>query len=135
MKGISAKEAGSKAVKGLAMCWVFRRRSSNLSDNLAKLYSDEIKLHSNSNKMFGYKRFDGGGVFVIVTKWEVLGFMKSKVVRWSDFQKLSNDEMADVMRARECSLWIKKTLIFKELLPEPSTTRGSNQRECMLKDI
>lgn len=98
MKGISAEEAGSKAVKGLAMCWVFRKRSFSLSGDLAKLYSDEIILHSNSNKVkFGYKRLDEGEVFLAVTKWRVLGFEESVVVRWLSFQHISNDKMAEIM--------------------------------------
>lgn len=135
MKGISVKEAGSKAVTGLAMCWVFRKRSFSLSGDLAKLYADEITLHSKSNKVkFGYKRLDGGSVFLMVTKWEVWGFMESKTVRWLDFQKLSNNEVGDIMRARERTLWTQKTLRFKEkLLPAPKTARNPNQKERLLK--
>ena len=98
MKGISAKDAGSKAVKGLAMCWVFRKRSFSLSGYLAKLYTDEITLHSNSNKsLFGYEHLDGRGLLLAFTEWRVLGFLESGVVRWSGFQHLSNDEMSEVM--------------------------------------
>jgi hypothetical protein len=98
MKGISAKEAGSKAVKGLAMCWVFRKRSFSLSGDLAKLYADEIKLQSNSNKVkFGYLRLDDSGALLSVTRWRVIGFMESEVVRWLCFQSLSNAEIASIL--------------------------------------
>ena len=44
-----------------------------------------------------YKRLDGSGVILSVTKWEVIGFMESEVVRWSSFQRVSNDEMAEII--------------------------------------
>jgi hypothetical protein len=98
MKGISAKEAGSKAVKGLAMCGVFRRRSFSLSGDLAELYADAITLRSNSNKIrLGYERLDKSGVLLSVTRWRVIGLMESEVVRWSEYQRLSNKEIAEVM--------------------------------------
>ena len=107
MKGISAKDAGSKAVKGLAMCWVFRKRSFSLSGYFIKLYSDEITLHGNSNRvLLGYRRLDGSGVFLTVTKWRVLGFMESEVVRWSEYHLLSNKEMVDIMEERNFILEI-----------------------------
>jgi hypothetical protein len=98
MKGISAKEADSKAVKGLAMCWVYRKRSFSLSGNLAKLYADEITLHSKSNKAkFGYEMLEKSGVLLSVTRWRVIGFTESEVVRWSEYQCLSNREMGGIM--------------------------------------
>jgi len=98
MKGISVEEAGSKAVKGLAMCWIFRKRSFSLSGYFIKLYSDEITLHSNSNKsVFGYKLLNGSGVLLTVTKWRFIGFMESQVVRWQNFQRIDNNIMAEIM--------------------------------------
>ncbi len=98
MKGVSVEKAGSKAVKGLAMCWIFRKRSFSLSGYLAKLYTDAISQYSNSNKVvFGYRRLDDSGVLLEVSRWKVIGFMESEVVRWTYFQLLNDDEMADVM--------------------------------------
>ncbi len=58
---------------------------------------EEITHYSNSNKVvFGYKRLDGG-VLLAVTKWKILGFMESQVVRWSSYQRLGIKEIADVM--------------------------------------
>lgn len=68
----------------------------SLSGNLAKLYADEITLHGNSNIVFGYKRLDGQ-VLLAVTKWRILGFTESEVVRWSEYQHLKSEEMARVM--------------------------------------
>jgi hypothetical protein len=106
MKGVSVERAGSKAVKGLAMCWVFRKRSFSLSGHFAKLYADEITHHSNSNKVLvAYKRLDGGGVLLLVTRWKAIGFMESEVVRWSRFQLLSTDEIAGI--------WDENTFLFR----------------------
>jgi len=108
MKGISAIDAGSKAVKGLAMCWVFRKRSFSISGHFRQLYTDEITLHSNSNKvLFGYKRLDDSGILLVVTKWRVVGFMECEVVRWSGFKHLGNDEMVEIMGEED--------FIFKEI--------------------
>ena len=102
MKGISAKEAGSKAVKGLAMCWVFRKRSFSISGSFRQLYHDEIRLYINSNnKIFCYELLDGSGALLAVTKWKVIGFMESEVVRWTGFQQLSNNEIANIMDEEE----------------------------------
>ena len=80
------------------MCWIFRKRSFSLSGDLAKIYSDEIKLHSNSNKvLLVYKRLDDSEALLLFTKWRVIGFMESEVVRWLVFQRISNNEMADIM--------------------------------------
>jgi len=98
MKGISAEKASPKAVKGLAMCWLNRKRSFSLSGYFSELYTDEITLHSNSNiSVVGFKRLDDSGVILTVTKWKLVGFMECEVVRWSNFQHLTNDEMADIL--------------------------------------
>ncbi len=98
MKGVSVEEAGSKAVKGLAMCWIFRKRSFSLSGRFIKLYSDAITLTSNSNKMsLGYKHLDGSGALLAITRWRVIGFIESEVVRWQTFQRIDNKIMAELM--------------------------------------
>lgn len=47
--------------------------------------------------MFGFKRLDDSGVLLSVTKWKLVGYLASGVVRWHDFQRLSNDEMAEIV--------------------------------------
>jgi len=96
MKRISVKKAGSKAVKGLAMCWVFRKRSFSISGSFRQLYHDEIRLKINSNKkVFGYRRFGDNQVLLAYTKWKAVGFMESEVVRWLNFQRINNSKMAE----------------------------------------
>ncbi len=98
MKGVSVKEAGSKAVKGLAMCWVFRKRSFSISGRFRQLHHGKIRLYTNSNKlMFGYRQLDSDQVLLVYTKWKILGFMENEVVRWKDFQKLSNNEIVKIL--------------------------------------
>jgi hypothetical protein len=90
------------------MCWVFRKRSFSVSGTLAKLYADAIRLHSNSNKVkFGVKRLDNSGVLLMITAWRVVGFIESEDVKWSDFQRLSKNEMFSVVE--------NKGFIFNEL--------------------
>lgn len=121
MKGISVKEAGSKALKGLAMCWLFRKRSFSLSGYFAKLYTDEITLHSNSNRVvFGYMRLDDSSILLAVTKWRILGFMESTVVRWLSFQMLDKHEVGEIVSEGDFLLYVgigKDSRYIPELKP------------------
>ena len=42
-------------------------------------------------------RLDDSGVLLAVTKWEILGFMESTVVRWLGFQMLDKDEISNIL--------------------------------------
>lgn len=50
---------------------------------------------------------DDNQALLVCTKWKVVGFMESEVVRWSGYQKLSNDEMGKIMYDED--------FVFKEL--------------------
>ncbi len=57
-----------------------------------------ITRYSNSNRVcLAYKRLDDSSVLLLVTKWRVIGFMESEVVRWSGFQLLSSYDVANLM--------------------------------------
>ena len=66
---------------------------------------DSFSRNSNCGRarVLGYKRLDGR-VLLVVTKWEILGFMESEVVRWSQCRLLSNKEMVDIMEERDLIL-------------------------------
>jgi hypothetical protein len=41
----------------------------------------------------GCERVDDGGILLTVTKWRVIGFNESEVVRWPRCRRLSNEEL------------------------------------------
>jgi len=99
--------------------YVFLERFNNVSQEReyavfrSRKRGDEITLHSNSNTLvLGYRRLDDSGVLLAVTKWKILGFMESEVVRWIGFKKLSKDEIDEVMDEsnfvfRESESWMR----------------------------
>lgn len=85
-KSVSVEEAGSKGVKGLAMCWFMRKRSFSISGEFLAIYHDVIKTNSNSTQDVRIIEVGvdllGARMFLKVTKWKLLGFILSDHVIW-----------------------------------------------------
>ncbi len=85
-KSVSVKEAGSKGVKGLAMCWWSRKRSFSISGDFISLYHDVIIPNSNSTQDVRIIEVGvdllGARMFLKVTRWKLLGFILSDHVIW-----------------------------------------------------
>jgi len=86
-KSVSVKQAGSKGVKGLAMCWWTRKRSFSISGDFIAHYHDVITPNSNSTQDVRITEVGvdvlGSPVFLKVTKWKLLGFLHSDHVIWA----------------------------------------------------
>jgi len=108
-KSTSAEFAGVKGIRGLAMCWVFRKRSFSVSGSLflkseaseaSRASHDEIKDMSISNSDdsdfsgFGVDSLRcikvgtdlyGNSIFHRVERWRLFGFCVRNSVLWDDW--------------------------------------------------
>lgn len=108
-KAVSVDEAGSKRIKGLAMCWFMRKRSFSISGEFRSLYSDVINLNSNSTvedengiiSVLVGKDLLGGNIYFRATKWKLLGFLLSDHVIWQvNFVMLESTQIICVDESR-----------------------------------
>jgi len=103
VKSTSAELAGVKGIRGLAMCWVFHKRSFSMSgllfhknERARTRRHDEISYNGNSN-LNSYDKnsevlsksvgtdFLGNSIVERFTRWRLFGFCISSVVLWNDF--------------------------------------------------
>jgi len=122
-KAVSVDDAGSKGLKGLAMCWFMRKRSFSISGEFRFLYSDVIKHNTNSTvedengfiKALIGKDLLGGNVYLTVTKWKFLGFLLSDHVIWEvNFVMLESTQIVCVDEGRRLFELVKDDVIVDE---------------------
>jgi len=75
LKNIDAEKADSKALKTLALCWVFRKRAFSVSGSFRQLLSDLIKYMHNSNLKL--RQVTLSGEILMESKFYVIGFVSS----------------------------------------------------------
>lgn len=100
VKSTSAKIAGVKGIRGLAMCWVFRKRSFSVSGSLflegeesganrAGRHDGTLPMsNSNSDDLEFIKvgvDLYGNSFFHKVEHWRLFGFCKRDSVLWDDW--------------------------------------------------
>ncbi len=97
-KSTSAKKAGVKGIRTLAMCWIFRKRSFGFSGDLFKVDEsvsgevapDGMYSKSNSNSDVRYLKVGidlyGNSIFEIVERWCLFGFCVREGVKWDDWR-------------------------------------------------
>ena len=118
-KSVNVEEAGSKGIKGLAMCWFMRKRSFSISGEFRSLYSDVIKANSNSNNeiislMHGWDLF-GEKQFLKVTKWKLLGFLLSDHVIWeANFVMLESTQIVCIDEGKRLFELAKDDVVVDE---------------------
>lgn len=100
VKSTSAEFASIKGIRGLAMCWIFRKRSFSVSGSLFlegeesvanRAGHDEIDHMSNSNSddsrliKVGTDLY-GNSIFEKVGRWRLFGFCLRDSVLWDDWR-------------------------------------------------
>lgn len=79
LKSIDVKNADSKALKTLSLCWAFRKRAFSVSGKFRQLLSDLIKYLHNSN--LKTQQITLTGEIIKDEKFIVQGFVPADVIR------------------------------------------------------
>jgi len=98
LKNIDAEKADSKALKTLALCWVYRKRAFSVSGRFRQLLHDLIRDMHNSNCQLRQVTLEGG-ILVQEYRFYVLGFVPADVVRLEKdiwFMKLNAEQVDSV---------------------------------------
>jgi hypothetical protein len=97
LKCIDAENEDSKALKTLALCWLFNKRAFSLSGKFRQMLIDLIKTMHNSNHKT--KQITLEGEIVQEYTYYVLGFVSADVVRLKNnfwFSKLNDEQLKSV---------------------------------------
>ena len=97
LKSIDKENKDSKALKTLALGWLFNKRAFSVSGKFRQMLTDLIKTKHNSNHKINQINLEGE--IVEEYKYYVLGFVHGDVVRLKKedwFSKLCNDEIKSV---------------------------------------
>lgn len=78
LKSINSEEKDSKAVKTLALCWVYRKRAFSVSGLFRQLLHDLIKYTHNSNARL--RQVTLSGEAVLEYNFCVIGFVPADVI-------------------------------------------------------
>lgn len=119
VKSVDVEKAGSKGIKGLAMCWFMRKRSFSISGEFRQLYRDVINTNSNSTNeivsvMVGWDLF-GEKQFLKVTKWKLLGFLLSDHVIWEvNFTMLKSTQIVCIDEGRQLFELVKDDVVVDD---------------------
>jgi hypothetical protein len=102
LKSIDAKNKDSKALKTLALGWLFNKRAFSVSGKFKQLLTDLIKTKHNSNHKTQQTTLEGDNIQEYC--YYVLGFVPADVVRLKKdvwFSKLSNEQITSVEKSLE----------------------------------
>ena len=97
LKNIDAEKADSKALKTLALCWAYRKRAFSVSGRFRQLLHDLITYMHNSNPQL--RQVTLSGVFLVESKFYVLGFVPANVVGLEEdvwFDKLDSEQIDSI---------------------------------------
>jgi len=98
LKSINAETTDSKALKTLALCWLFSKRAFSLTGKFRQLLTDLIMYLHNSNRQLHQVTLIEG-ILVQEYKFYVLGFVPAEVVRLKKdvwFSELTSEQMKSV---------------------------------------
>jgi len=102
LKSIDKENKDSKALKTLALGWLFNKRAFSVSGKFKQLLTDLIKTKHNSNHKTQQITLDGE--IVQEYRYYVLGFVPADVVRLKKdawFGKLNNEQITSVEKFLE----------------------------------
>ncbi len=94
LKSIDKENKDSKALKTLALCWLFNKRAFSVSGKFKQLLTDLIKTKHNSNHKTQQTTLKGE--IIQEYTYYVLGFVPSDVVRLKKdiwFSKINNEQI------------------------------------------
>jgi hypothetical protein len=94
LKSIDAKNADSKALKTLALCWLFCKRAFSISGKFRQVLADLIKTMHNSNQKT--KQITLRGEIIQEYTYYVLGFVPKSILHLKNntwFIRLSTDQI------------------------------------------
>jgi len=97
LKAIDSKNKNSKALKTLALGWLFNKRAFSVSGKFRQMLTDLIKTKHNSNQKIYQITLNGETVQEYT--YYLLGFVPADVVRLKKgawFSKLNNEQIASV---------------------------------------
>jgi len=97
LKNINVENAGSKALKTLALCWAYRKRAFSVSGLFRQLLHDLINTMHNSNRHL--RQVTLSGEVLLEYKFYVIGFVPADVVRLKKdvwFSKLNSEQVDSV---------------------------------------
>jgi len=102
LKSIDKENKDSKALKTLALGWLFNKRAFSVSGKFRQLLADLIKAKHNSNHKTQQTTLKGE--IILEYTYYLLGFVPVDVLRLKKdvwFSRLSNDQIASVEKFLE----------------------------------